>query len=180
MTVAQSIRFALLLVLVSCVHTYSVTKSARTTLSEPLSPGAAFLVAVPVDASFSGRIYDGSGIMTTMETANALAQYTGRVTQGATPQSRDENLEQAAASGATHLIEPEVSHWEDRATEWSARPDRISVRMALVDVTTGETLDSRIISGKSRLATFGGDHPQELLRAPLERYADELFGARTK
>jgi len=70
---------------------------------------------------------------------------------------------------------PEILHWEDRATEWSGKPDVIEVRLTLIDVASGRPLDETVISGKSKWATFGGDHPQELLAVPFEQYAAALF-----
>ncbi len=36
-------------------------------------------------------------------------------------------------------------------------------------------MDSAIIKGKSGLATFGGDHPQDLLPKPVGEYIDALY-----
>ncbi|NCF25983.1 MAG: DUF4823 domain-containing protein [Gammaproteobacteria bacterium] len=42
-------------------------------------------------------------------------------------------------------------------------------------MSTGEVIDSALIDGKSKWATFGGDHPQDLLEKPLADYARSLF-----
>jgi hypothetical protein len=36
-------------------------------------------------------------------------------------------------------------------------------------------MDSVIIKGKSGLATFGGDHPQDLLAKPVSAYVNGLY-----
>ena len=49
------------------------------------------------------------------------------------------------------------------------------MRLQLIEASSGEILDSAVISGKSKWATFGGDHPQELLPELLRQYAGRLF-----
>jgi hypothetical protein len=40
---------------------------------------------------------------------------------------------------------------------------------------SGLLVDAVIIAGQSKYASFGGDHPQELLAKPFERCATSLF-----
>ena len=47
--------------------------------------------------------------------------------------------------------------------------------MAIINAKTRKTIDSAIIKGKSGLATFGGDHPQDLLPKPVGEYIDALY-----
>ena len=81
----------------------------------------------------------------------------------------------AKASGATYLVAPEILHWEDRATEWSGKPDRVDVDIRVIAPTSGAVIASSVISGKSKWATFGGDHPQDLLPEPVDEYVGTLF-----
>ncbi len=89
--------------------------------------------------------------------------------------SLNENLQAAREASASHLVHSTIYHWEERATEWSGIPDRISIQLQLIETENGEILDSAVISGTSRWATFGGDHPQELLPKPLRDYVLSLF-----
>ncbi len=59
-------------------------------------------------------------------------------------------------------------------TEWSGKKDVIEIQIAVVDAASGSALASSVISGKSQWATFGGDHPQDLLPEPLQAYVDSL------
>lgn len=74
-----------------------------------------------------------------------------------------------------YLVYPTILHWEDRATEWSALPDRVEVKIDLIETATGKLLDSVVIRGKSGLATLGGDHPQDLLPKPVDEFVSTLF-----
>jgi Domain of unknown function (DUF4823) len=74
-----------------------------------------------------------------------------------------------------YLVYPTILHWEDRATEWSALPDRVEVKIDLIETATGKLLDSVVIRGKSGVATLGGDHPQDLLPKPVDEFVSTLF-----
>jgi Domain of unknown function (DUF4823) len=74
-----------------------------------------------------------------------------------------------------YLVYPTILHWEDRATVWSALPDRVEVKIDLIETATGKLLDSVVIRGKSGLATLGGDHPQDLLPKPVDEFVSTLF-----
>lgn len=75
-------------------------------------------------------------------------------------------LEKTQAQPYGYYVIPEILHWEDRATEWSGIPDRLEVKLSIFDGNKKE-LASTIITGKSKWATLGGDHPQDLLPEPL-------------
>ncbi|MGL1931348.1 MAG: DUF4823 domain-containing protein [Desulfotalea sp.] len=66
-------------------------------------------------------------------------------------------------------------HWEDRATEWSGLPDKAEIKMVVIDVKSNNKISVATIKGSSGLATFGGDHPQDLLPDPIKKYINSLF-----
>ena len=70
---------------------------------------------------------------------------------------------------------PEILHWKDRATEWSGIPDKIEVKLSVYESNSEKELASTVLSGKSKWATFGGDHPQDLLAEPLNKYIGTLY-----
>jgi Domain of unknown function (DUF4823) len=74
-----------------------------------------------------------------------------------------------------YYIEPDILHWEDRATEWSGIPDRIEVKISIYDAALGAEIASAVISGKSKWTTLGGDHPQDLLPEPVNQYVESLY-----
>lgn len=90
-------------------------------------------------------------------------------------QSYKESLNYAQTNNFDYLIFPPILEWEDRATEWSGIPDKASIKISIIKVSTSKTIDSAIIKGKSGVATFGGDHPQDLLVKPVDDYVNSLF-----
>ena len=84
-------------------------------------------------------------------------------------------LKSNTAGPFDYYVIPEILHWEDRATEWSGLPDKIEVKIIVYDGGTGNEVASTLISGQSKWATFGGDHPQDLLPEPLNNYVESLY-----
>ena len=97
-----------------------------------------------------------------------------RVVLGGTVGEIPEAVAAAAAAGADFVVYPRIVHWSDRATEWSGVPDRITLNLRIYEVATGTLLNRQEIRASSRWATFGGDHPQELLPELTRRWAETL------
>lgn len=132
-------------------------------------------VSVPEDGRYGQTVYAGSGKNTMQIVVMAFSEHSGRVEGGHAHQSFEDSLAAARNIGASYLVVPTILHWEDRATEWSGIPDKASIKVAVFNVSTGVIMDSVIIKGRSGIATFGGDHPQDLLPKPMEEYVSSLF-----
>jgi len=145
-----------------------------------LARGGAAYVGVPKDGSYGTIAYPGSGALTAQAVAAAFAPYLAKTTVGVKTEGFDAALKSARAGRNTYLLYPEILLWEDRATEWSGRPDQASVKVSVVRAATGDVLDSAVVGGKSGLATLGGDRPEHLLPKPLADYAASLFQPRKK
>lgn len=137
----------------------------------PLSTEDRVLVAVPEDGRYQQIVYHGSGAATARAVEAAFAQRLRSATLGERYESRAAALKAAEASGSDYLIEPKIVHWEDRATEWSGRPDRIRVSIAVIDVTSRMVVHSATIRGRSSWWTLGGDRPGDLLAQPVAEFA---------
>ncbi len=165
----------MVLVAVGCVHTYELESRTADALSLKLSRQTTFYVGIPDNGRFGSRVYSGSGDMTAQAIVAALSGHVRTVRTASSPASIEETLAAARIVSASYIVQPTILHWEDRATEWSGIRDRMTIRLQLIRTSDGEVLNSTIISGKSRWATFGGDHPQDLLPEPLSRYVVGLF-----
>ena len=168
------------LVLTGCASTPEEsyqTSSLLDARTGALSSGTALAVAVEGDGSYAGKPYPNSGNMTSTAMMKALSSYTSKLS--AAPGYLSERDARAAASTrqAEYLVYLSILHWEERATEWSGKPDRIEVEIRLIDLSKDEIVESTLITGSSKWATFGGDHPQDLLIKPFNDYAKGLFGA---
>jgi hypothetical protein len=77
-------------------------------------------------------------------------------------------------SSGTYSIKPQILHWEDRATEWSGKADRVKISLPLY--RDSKLIGSALVSASSSWWTMGGDHPEDLLDSPFEAYAASLAG----
>lgn len=164
---------ALAVVLTACGSSQEVA----TISGQPPAPDPTrrFAVAVPSDGRYGETVYSGSGEATARALQRALlARGASAEVVGPTP-SQEAAVASARAARADFLLLPVITHWEDRATEWSGLPDRIEVMVSLVDVRTGQLAHRSSITGRSSWWTFGGDRPQDLLAAPATNYAASLF-----
>jgi len=74
-----------------------------------------------------------------------------------------------------YYVQPEILHWEDRATEWSGQSDRVEIQLIVRSMQTKEEVANVSYKGKSSAFSFGGDHPQDLIVEPTEAFVDSLY-----
>lgn len=145
-------------------------------VSATADPQGSFYVMKPVDGKYGTIDYTGSGDMVQQEVFNALHNMSSNVTEAKAPCTLDEALAYSREHNIDYVVNPTILHWEDRATEWSGRPDRITIDYRAYVAQSGEILVSTTRSASSKWATFGGDHPQDLLPVPTQEFAAMLTG----
>lgn len=160
-------------ILASCADSHQLVRLGGNL--QQLDPAGVVYVAVPADGRYGQTTYYGSGQNTAQIIVMAFSNYSNRAESGHVLQDFDGSLESANKAGAMYLVFPTILEWEDRATEWSGIPDKASIKLSIIDVKTGSTLDSVIIKGKSGIVTLGGDHPQDLLPKPTNEYVTSLY-----
>lgn len=162
--------------LTACANTHSFIRNSRVEIIS-LNPKGSVFVAIPDDGAYGNRRYEGSGRNVSQIICSAFLKHCRSVQKANTRETFEESMRSATKGGHKYLVFPTILHWEDRSTEWSGKPDRVEVKIDLVDINSGESLDSVIVKGKSGLATFGGDHPQDLLQIPIEEFVASLYEA---
>lgn len=156
-----------------CADTHQFTRATGKGLASTQQASA--YVGLPQDGRLGHIAYPGSGALTAQAVAAAFSPYIEKITVGMKTEDFAAAQQTAKAGEFMYLLYPEILHWEDRATEWSGRPDQAAVKLSVIDANTGEILDSAVVSGKSGMATLGGDRPEHLLPKPLADYASTLF-----
>jgi Domain of unknown function (DUF4823) len=160
----------------ACADTHELIRNGDAVAAR-LTPVDTVFIAVPEDGVYGTDSYRGSGQNTAQIIYSAFAKHTRTAKMGHSIQSFDEALTSTRQGGQKYLVYPTILHWEDRATEWSAIPDKVEVKIEVVDTASGDAIASCVIKGKSGLATFGGDHPQDLLPEPAEEFASSMYDA---
>lgn len=169
-------RFILLLFVV-IVISGCAAKYDQVNLATPevkFSKEASVIIATPANGFYETTEYRSSGKMTALAVRSAFI----RKSRNTRINSHCENLEclkKDHPTGFNYYVVPEILHWEERATEWSGIPDKIEIQLSVYEQGTWNELASTHIKAKSKLATFGGDHPQDLLPEPLNNYVDSLY-----
>ncbi len=166
---------ALAVFVAGCASKYRVDESD--TIST-IKRDSGIYVLLPENGRYGGTVYSQSGYMVQQEVYVALVTYSDKVTKAPTPLPLDKAFAQARENGSDYVVDLTILHWEDRATEWSGIPDRITIRYAVYDAKTESKVASTVRSASSKWASFGGDHPQDLLPVPTQEFASMLFGRR--
>lgn len=161
-----------ILLITACNSTYR--HSELQTLSTKLDPRQGVLVSIPEDGWYESQPYRNSGQMTANAVRAAFAKNARKVDLAKS--CRDEEcLENIDIEEYGYFVKPVILHWEERATEWSGKPDRIEIQLVVYDTATRQELANSSYTGKSKWATFGGDHPQDLLPDPTNAYVSSLY-----
>jgi hypothetical protein len=132
-------------------------------------------VAIPFDASFKQKVAQHSGKQTAEALVTAFTRNTKSVSMSKYPESLSEALESARKYNAEYLIYPVLLKWEDRATEWSGRRDRLQVRIDTIDLSNSAVVFSKMVEATGKWMTEGGDSPADLLQEPADSYVNSLF-----
>jgi Domain of unknown function (DUF4823) len=160
--------------LAACADTHQLIRE-NTSSGIRLNPNDTIVIAVPEDGFYGGDTYQGTGKHAAQIIYSAFAKYTQAAEVGHLTQGFNEALGLASKSGKKYLVYPTILHWEDRATEWSGIPDKVELKIEIISVATGKAISTAFVNGKSGLATFGGDHPQDLLSDPVEEFVSTLY-----
>ncbi len=160
------------LLLLSCAHNYALDRQMQ---SGALPSSASVYVSLPEPGRYGQKVYEQSGRQTGEAIAQAFAPHVAAVILGTGVESAEAARSSARAQSASHLVYPTITSWADRATEWTGVRDLMRVEIRVYEVASGKLVDAAEISGKSRLGTFGGDHPQDMLDRAVGDYVSALF-----
>ncbi len=164
--------FSIILLVAACTSTYR--HSEIQTPSAKLDSSLGVLISIPENGWYENQQYKNSGQMTANAIRAAFAKNARRVDLA--NKCQDEIcLESIDVEKYGYFVKPVILHWEERATEWSGKPDRIEIQLIVYDTATREALANSSYTGKSKWATFGGDHPQDLLPEPTNAYVSSLY-----
>lgn len=154
-----------------CTSTYQQRPTVANQTS--LAAGKKVVIATPQNGSYGAEAYGNSGASTAAAVQAAFARHTSEIVVSST--CRDLACVRSQHPDGTYFVVPLILHWEDRATEWSGKKDRIEVKLSIYGPEGNQEIAGTIIGGKSKWATFGGDHPQDLLPEPIQAFVDTLY-----
>jgi hypothetical protein len=132
-------------------------------------------VGMPFDASDRKEVAFQSGKKAAEALYTAFSRNTKPVFISRGPESLSEALENARRFNAKYLVYPTIKLWEDRATEWSGRRDKVDFRVDVIDLATSRNVYWKEFEATGRFMTDGGDTPADLLQQPVDQFAATLF-----
>ena len=170
-------KFATILLLAAmmtgCVSKYKT--DAYEAPAQKLRANASAYVTMAKDGRYGSKNYPNSGYLLSSATTAAVSLHLTRVEQEARVETIEDALSSAGEMGLTYVFQPTILHWEDRSTEWSGKPDRITIKVVVWSVETGKDISSTVLRASSKWGTFGGDHPQDLLPGAITPFVNKLF-----
>lgn len=166
---------AMMTLLSGCADTHNLVRSNPMGVTAKLTLKDSFYIAVSKDVVYGEDKNEGSGLTLSQILQSSVGKRARRVEIGNEHKSFDDALLYARSKSFKYLIYPTILHWEDHATEWNGVADKVEVKVEVVESATDNIVDTVIISGRSGIATFGGDKPQDLLLIPVEEFISSLF-----
>ena len=168
----KHILIPLTLLATGCTSTYKHTEAQKIEIK--LDGRKGVLISTSDDGAYGSKQYHNSGRMTANAIRSAFSKESSNV--DVVTYCHGENCLNNIDTGKYgYYVKPEIFHWEDRSTEWSGKPDRIEIQLITFDALTKKELAKASFTGKSKWGTFGGDHPQDLLQEPTNKYVKSLY-----
>jgi hypothetical protein len=157
-----------------CTPTYQVN-SLSGNAKVTLDPALGVYVSVPADGSYETKTYAGSGQSAASAVAVAFGKKAAALHVAAKMQPLDSTLAAARALDVGYIVIPTIAHWEQRTTEWSGKPSRMTIRLEILDAKSGRQLAAASIEGESQTWTVTSTSPEALLKDPLDKYVATLY-----
>jgi hypothetical protein len=169
--------FLISILLTGCyTEKHNIQQTATTKNHNKLDSRKSVYIAVPEDGRYGSILYHGSGIMTTQAIKMALAKHVDSIiVNNQSAEDYSTALRNAKNKNASYLFYPQIFEWEDRATEWSGKPDKVTIKIRVADVKNNKNISSIVLKSNSSWFTLGGDHPQDLIEKPISDYVNSLY-----
>ena len=177
-----SILFILAVILVGCASS-PVTINQPKAIGDglPIANGTKICVLVPKDANWENEQYPGSGRQIAEKIQEALEKNGESVT--AVNQSLTNSLDICKEKEATFALETTILSYENNATGWTGRPDRIELKLSLYEINNPhnpqisrsiiyEAKSNVVVSG---LLEWGNAEPWQLLGKDFQRTISKLI-----
>lgn len=162
---------ALLFLCASCTASYKYRVDNPS--SKALRSNKRIAITTSEDGSYGEKIYHGTGKTLSYEIREELRNYSNRITIFRDKENLDD-FDDDELESFDYIVVPEILHWEDRSTEWSGIPDRISFSIEIYD-SQGRLLKSANLQGKSRSMSMTSTDPEKLIKKPLSDFLRSCF-----
>ncbi|WP_295861096.1 DUF4823 domain-containing protein [uncultured Fibrobacter sp.] len=153
-----------------CTASY---KSEFMTPQSSMQDQTSILIVTPEPGRYATVEYPTSGIEVASALAQELKQYSPQISTIPTPVTI-ENITDGDLQKFDYIFIPQILHWEDRATGWSMKPDRIKIRFDIFN-NQRQLVNSYLITGRSAYIVWISKTPDSLLRKPIRDMLKKFF-----
>ncbi len=161
--------------LTSCAPTYQVKNLAGTQGSVILSKQAGVYITIPANGQYEATTYPGSGQTVAQILADAFSKFAPKVILENRTTSGESAFTAAKSVDAQYVVIPMITHWEQRATEWSGIPSKVAIRVTIFDANSQKELTAVSIDGRSSIMTLSSTNPESMLKDPVSKYVSSLY-----
>jgi hypothetical protein len=170
-------------ILVGCASTNSrpvATVITQSRTVKKLDNKKVVLLNLPKDGTYERKVYKGTGEIYQEKLLHYLSQRAENIVLsskvGATVY---ENKLIAKEKGATYLFYSTIEHWEDRATNWSGKSDRIKVYFQVYDIVEDKLVYSANLAANNTYyfenERYDNTPAEKLLDQVLPKLMTELY-----
>jgi len=138
-----------------------------------MQANARVLIVTPEMGHYEDIDYPGSGNEVASALAKEIQTYSQQISVIPTP-VKIENIRDEDLQRHDYVFIPEILHWEDRATGWSFRPDRIEVRFDIYN-SQRALVNSYLVTGRSAYVVWVSRQPNSLLKKPIRDMLETFF-----
>lgn len=124
--------------LLSCADVAKVNYTSKAS-EAVLDSSSYFYVSMPKNGSYGNKVYNNSANQVSTIIEKYLYLHTNNILVGEEYLSLDDLVKKLRKKKVNYLIRPTILHWEDRSTEWSARPDKVSLKIVISEVISEKT-----------------------------------------
>jgi len=173
------------ILLAACSNTYNRVETGGTERTGVhLDESVAVLVTTPKDGGYNGKLSIGSGAIVARRTDAAFSRYARLVDVYPSEfHSLNELKDTIAKNGYGYIVVPTIAVWEHETSDWADTPSQVSVKISVIDATTGKEISSNFLEAKGEppssiysLLGLGDEGPEELLSDMANGYVDDLYG----
>ncbi|KTA92210.1 hypothetical protein VO71_15170 [Aeromonas salmonicida subsp. smithia] len=133
------------LLAIGCSSTYQ--QANVQTMTNKLDASQGVLISQPQDGSYETTQYQNSGQMTAQAIYTAFSKKAHRV-EITTSCHGDPCLTNIEPTQFRYYVKPVILHWEERATEWSGKPDVIEIQVVIYDTLSKKSIANSSFKGR--------------------------------
>ena len=142
--------------------------------NEPLSSEGQISVQTPNNALFDDTEYEISGEKTATAFKTALESHAKKVNIIDACELNN-CLKNAKSIGSKYLMALNLIYWEDRATNWSGKADRLTIKVSTYDVSSGDLLNASYLHTNTSIYVPSGGHVEDYLPFLSNQYVRSLY-----